>query len=205
MKTIVGLIVIVAMVLGTMVGCQTTPSEQGYRDLSVGPMTVSIPDDWQRPEDYEEFVEEVFTGFTEEERQIIQADVYGDKSEDAVTMLMTIDMVGSYELMDFTWRGWDIELEEMGMTAGEYSEMTQYGLVAGLTELTREVHRQLTIGGNEAWETTYTAKSEGEPVQVCVLIVFAPDDAGVLLMMVTQAKWAKFEGAWNTIRDSVRI
>ncbi len=205
MKTIVGLIVIVALVLGTMVGCQTTPSEQAYRDLSVGPMTVSMPDDWQRPGDYAELVEGAFTGFTEEERQAIQVDAYEDESEDAVILIMTIDMVESAELVGLTWRGWDIELGEMGVTAGELAEMVQFGLLVEFTELSRETHRQLTIGGHEAWETMYTAESEGESVQVCVLIDFAPDDIGVLLMMVKQAKWAQFEETWEEIRDSVRI
>jgi len=204
MKTTVGLIVIATMVLGTMVGCQATPTEQVYRDVSVGAMTVSIPDDWKKPEEYAELMEEIFTGFTEEERQAIQADAYEDKSEDAAIVIMTIDMVESYELMGLSWQGWDIALEELGMTAGEFAESAQWGLIAEFTELTREMHRQLTIGGNETWESTYTAKSEGEPVQVCVSIVFAPDDAGILLVVVTQAKWAEFEGTWNKIRDSVR-
>jgi hypothetical protein len=205
MKTIVGLIVISTMILGTMLGCQDTSTEQVYRDVSVGAMTVSIPDDWQRPEDYAEVIEGVFTGFTEEQRQAIDADAYVDKSENAIILIMTVDMVEAYELAGFSWQGWDIALQEMNMTAGEFAESAQWGLMAELTELTREIHRQLTIGGNEAWESTFTAKSEGEPMQICVLIVFASDDAGVLLIWVTQAKWAKFEETWNKIRDSVRI
>jgi hypothetical protein len=205
MKTIVGLIVVVTIVLGTMVGCQTTPSEQGYQDLSLGPMTVSIPDDWQRPEDYEGVLEELFINFSEEDKQVIQVDVYEDKSEDAFLFMERIDMVGVFELDGLTWRGWDIELEEVGKTTEDFAEMIQGNLTGGFTELTQEVHRQLTIGGREAWETTYTAEFEGEPVQVCFSVVFAPDDAGIVLMIVTQTKWSNSEDVWDTIKNSVRI
>lgn len=205
MKTTVGLTVMATIVLGTMVGCQTTPTEQVYRDVSVGRMTVSIPDDWKKPAEYAEVMEEIYSGFTEEEEQAIQADAYEDKSGDAAIVVMTIDMVESFELSGVSWQGWDIALEEMDMTAGEFAEMVQFGLIAEFTELTREIYRQLTIGGNETWETRYTAKSEGEPVHICILIVFAQDDVGLLLMTVTQAEWAKYKGTWTKIRDSVRI
>ncbi len=205
MKTIVGLIVMVTIVFGAMVGCDSTSSEPGYKDVTVGPMTVSVPDDWQRPADYAELMEEFFAAFTEEESQAVELDGYGDESEDVAIVLMTMDMVEMAESAGFSWRGWDIELEESGVTTEEFAEMAQGNLMAELTELSRETHRQLTIGGHEAWESTYTAKSEGESVQVCMMIVFAPDDMGMLLLIVSQDKWSESEEVWEEIRDSVQF
>lgn len=208
-KGAVFLAVAILMVVSLMLplGCATdTETEVTYKDLSVGPMTVSIPDDWQRPEDYEEFIEEFYAVYTAEERQAIQVDGYEDESEDAYIVPMTMDMVAMAESAGLTWRGWDIELGETGITAEDYAEMSQWALMAGFTELSRETHRQLTVGGHDAWETTYTGKAtEVEPVQICLLIVFPPDDSGVLLMVVKEDKWSKFEDVWDMIRDSVQF
>ena len=205
MKTIVGLMVVAVLVLGTVVGCDTTPSEQGHRDVSVGPMTLSVPDDWERPDDYAELTEELFTIFPEEEKEAIRVDFYGDEAEETILVPMTLDMAEYAELMGLTWRGWDIEMAEAGMTTEEYAEMAHWGLLTELTEISRETHRQLNIGGHEAWESTYTAELEGEPAQVCILIVFPPDGVGILLMMMPQDKWSGFEEVWETIVDSISI
>ena len=203
MKTIIGLVVMVALVAGVVVGCDTT-SELDYKDVTVGPMTLSIPGDWERPDDYSYVVADFSAAFTVEERQAIEIDAYGDAAEeDAYMMPATFDMVALTESADMVWTGWDVMLETMGVSAGEFAEILQWNIVAGFTELTRETHQQFTIGGYEAWETMYTGTLEGESVQICVLIVFPPDDVGMLVMVVKQGKWSKYEDIWDTIRDSV--
>ncbi len=205
MKTMIGLVVMVALVAG-VVGCDSTPSELDYKDVRVRVMTLSIPDDWERPDEYVSLVNDFYAAFTVEERQAIEIDAYGDVAkENAFLMPATFDMVALSESSDTVWPGWDITLETIGVSAGEFAEILQWNVVAGFTDLTRETHQQLTIGGYEAWETMYTGKSEGESVQICVLIVFPPDDIGVLVMAVKKGKWSKYEDIWETIRDSVEF
>ncbi len=201
MKTIVGLIVIVALALGTMVGCQTTSSEQVYRDVSVGPMTVSIPDDWERPEGFEEYVEDFYTFISDEDRQAIQINGYSDKSEEVCLVFITVDWVESTG----TWIGWDILLEAMDMSTDEYALMLQSGFLLDLEELNREKHHRLTIGGNETWETIYTGISQGESSKVCVLVVFAEYDVGLVMFMGKEAAVEEYEEVWETIRESVQF
>lgn len=76
MKPIVVLIVMAVMLSGVMVGCKASPEEEVYRDVSVGPMTVSIPSEWERPEEYEEIVEEATSEWEAEFVQTLQIDYY---------------------------------------------------------------------------------------------------------------------------------
>jgi hypothetical protein len=201
MKTVAGLVVIVVLVLVTVVGCDSTPSEQVYQDVLVGSMTARIPDDWERPEGFEEYVEDFYTYISDEDRQAIQINGYSDESEEVALVFITKDMVESTD----TWRGWDIELEEMNMSADEYALMLQSGFLLGLEELNREKHHRLTIGGNEASETIYTGISQGESSKVCVLVVFAECDVGLVMFGGKEADVEEFEGIWETVRDSVEF
>ncbi len=206
MKTIVGLIVIAVMLSGVVVGCeQATPGEETYTDVSVGPMTVSIPDDWERWEDYAEMVEDLASTIGTEMLPFAQVDGYEDQSEDVALLLLVLDMRGSYELEGIPWEGWDIMLEDAYMTKEYFAIILSSGFIGELQELSREVHRQVTIHGNEAWESQLTGNIEGVAARVNLLVVFAPDDMGVLAMATGEAERENFEEIWDEIRDSVEL
>ncbi len=204
-KTIVGLIVIAVMLSGVMVGCeQATPGEEVYTEVSVGPMTVSIPDDWER-EEHAEIVEYFASALGTDLPAYMQVDMYVDESEDVALILMLMDMRGLYELNDTPWEGWDIMLEDAYMTKEYFAIILSSGFIGELQELSREVHRQVTIHGNEAWESQLTGNIEGVAARVNLLVVFAPDDMGVLAMATGEAERENFEEIWDEIRDSVEL
>jgi hypothetical protein len=201
LKKILGLVVAVAMVAGVMAGCG--PSEPTYTGVTVGSMTVSIPDDWQRPEDYEDMLGSIINEST---AGWVEADVYEAKSGDFLILIESIDMVAYYELQNWGWRGWDAELEEAGMTKEDYVEYyIQSGLADGSAEITLVARQSLTIGGYESWESSFTADDGEDITHISVVVVFAPDDLGVLQLMLKEDDWAKFEDTWTTIRDSITI
>ena len=204
MRKIAFLLVVASMLLGVG-GCSSSPADVSYRDVSVGPMSVSIPDDWERPNDYEDLEEEVYTAFAGLGEEAVQLDAFGDKSDEVGIVLVMIDMAAIAESSGVAWRGWDIELEAAYMTKGEYAELTQTILIGEFTELTRETHQQLTLQGYEAWESLYTGESEGEPVQICILVVFIVDEWGMLYLVAPQDEWSQYQETWTTIRDSVDI
>ena len=188
-----------------MVGCQTTPSEQVYTDVSVGALTVSIPDDWERPDELDDLAGELYATISLMGEQTIQFDAFSGDSDDVALVLVMMDMVAIAESGGADWGGWDAELEEIYMTKEEYVEIIQGSLVGEFSELTRETHQQLTVQGHEAWESIYAAESEGDPVHICLLVVFTEDDLGMLILIVQQNKWSKHQENWTTIRDSVVI
>ena len=204
MKTIVGLIAIAVMVSGVMVGCGATPEEENYTEVSVGRMTVSIPDDWER-EEHAEIVEYFASALGTDLPAYMQVDMYVDESEDVALILMLMDMRGLYESHDTPWEGWDIMLEAVYMTKEDFAIISVAALIGEAEELSREVHHQVTIHGNEAWESQFTGDIEGEPGRVNLLVVFGEDDLGVLMMFVNEAKWGNFEANWDEIRDSVEL
>ena len=205
MKTIVGLIVIAVMLSGVVVGCEDTTGEEVYTEISVGRMTVSIPDDWERWEDYAEMVEDLASTIGTEMLPFAQVDGYEDQSEDVALLLLVLDMRGSYELEGIPWEGWDIMLEDAYMTKEYFAIILSSGFIGELQELSREVHRQVTIHGNEAWESQLTGNIEGVAARVNLLVVFAPDDMGVLAMATGEAERENFEEIWDEIRDSVEL
>lgn len=137
--------------------------------------------------------------------QTVQFDAFGADSDDVALVLLMMDMAAIAESSGADWRGWDIELEEAYMTKGEYVEIIQGSLVGEFSELTRETNQQLAVQGYEAWESLYDAESDGEPVQICLLVVFTEDELGMLILIVKQNKWSKYQENWTTIRDSVVI
>ena len=204
MRKIAFLLVVASMLLGVG-GCSSSPADVSYRDVSVGPMSVSIPDGWERPDEFEGLAEEFHAAFSGELGQAVQLDAFGDESEEVAIVLVMMDMAAIAESSGVAWRGWDIELEAAYMTKGEYAELTQTILIGEFTELTRETHQQLTVQGYEAWESSYTAESEGESVYVCILMVFTSDDLGMLFLVAPQDEWSQYQETWTTIRDSVDI
>lgn len=204
MKTIIGLIVIAVMLSGVVVGCEATTGEENYTEVSVGRMTVSIPDDWER-EEHAEIVEYFASALGTDLPAYMQVDMYVDESEDVALILMLMDMSGLYELQGVPWEGWDIMLEAVYMTKEDFAIISAAALIGEVEELSREVHRQVTIHGNEAWESQFTGNIEGEPARANLLVVFGEDDLGVLMMFVNEAKWGNFEANWDEIRDSVEL
>ncbi len=204
MKTIVGLVVIAVMLSGVVVGCEATTGEENYTEVSVGRMTVSIPDDWER-EEHAEIVEYFASALGTDLPAYMQVDMYVDESEDVALILMLMDMSGLYELQGVPWEGWDIMLEAVYMTKEDFAIISAAALIGEVEELSREVHRQVTIHGNEAWESQFTGNIEGEPARANLLVVFGEDDMGVLMMGVEEAKWGNFEEIWDEIRDSVEL
>lgn len=125
-------------------------------------------------------------------------------------MLVTMDVKRMYEESEgIPWEGWESALEAEGVTKEDvgmmWSNELLYRLMREVEELTEKVHRQLAVHGNEAWELQFTCKIEGEPGRVTWLMVFGEDDADILIMVVKEAKWDKFEGTWGKIRDSVQL
>ena len=206
MKTIVGLIVIAAMFSGVMVGCAAPPEEEVYQQVSVGPMTVSIPGDWERPKEYAEVKEAFTSALTPDLIQSMQIEIYAvPKSKDVLLSVIRWDQRQFSELQGTSWEGWESSLEAEGITKEEFVKIFSSGFIGKVEQLTIEVHRQLTIHGNEAWESQFTGKIKDKPTRINMLLIFAPDDMGILMMFVKEAAWGKFEGTWDKIRDSAEL
>lgn len=204
-KIIAGLLAIAVMVSGVMVGCEGTTGEVVYTEVSIGRMTVSIPDDWERPGEHAEIVEDFASYMVPELMPFIQLDAYVDQSEDVFLAPIVMDMKQLVELEGIPWEGWDIMLEAAYMTKEDYATMASVGFIGELEELSRKVHRQVTIHGNEAWESHFTGNMEGMATRANLLIIFGEDDMGILVMLVEQPKWGEFEAIWDEIRDSVEL
>jgi hypothetical protein len=200
LKRLLGLTIALALMLGLVVGCGGG-STSG--DITVGPMTVSLPDDWQRSGDYEDIISSVSGGGI---ATWIAADAYEDSSGDILIFIESIDMVAYYELQgNQSWQGWDIELEEADMTKEDYVAFMQTDLMGQSEDISLVTLQPLTVGGHESWESTFAATEDGEVTHICVVLVFAPDSLGVLQLMIAEADWAQFEDTWESIRDSVVI
>jgi hypothetical protein len=199
LKKLVSLVMVVTVLLGVMVGCSSEPA---YTEMTVGAMTLSIPADWQRPDEYEDILGSILTEDTE---GWIDADVYEDKGGNALLFMETIDMVGYYGLQNWSWQGWDIELSESDMTKEDYTDYIQSGLMAGAAEITPLSNQPMTISGYESWDSRFLADDGEDITHICVVIVFAPDNVGVLQLMVAEDDWAEFEDIWTTVRDSISI
>lgn len=202
MKRIAGLVIVVAMVLGVMTGC-TAPSEPVYRDLSVGPMTVNIPDDWQNPDNYSELMAEILGEYSSD---VLQADIYEDESDGVLLIVKTISMASYAEENGWEWGGWEAELAAVDMSSEEYAGYIQEGLMEGATNIALETTETFSLGGLEAWEFVASADdADGDLVKACVLVVFAEDDFGMLMIVVEEGKWGRYEATWDTIKNSVTM
>jgi hypothetical protein len=198
LKKLAGLVLVIALVLGLVVGC----GGSAYVDVSMGPMTVSIPNDWQRPDDYEDIIGSVSGGGTV---AWIEADAYEDKSGDSLIFIESIDMVAYYEAQGGGWQGWDAELEEADMTKEDYVEFVQSELISESEDISLVALQTLTIGGHESWESTFTADDGEDVTHICVVLIFTPDNVGLLQLITAEDNWAQFEDTWEAIKDSVVI
>jgi len=196
-KVMLSLAVIVVMLIGVIGGCTTSPKEETYRQVLVGAMTVSIPSEWEKArEEAEGIAEELGEGAT--------ADAYNNKSEDAILVLVLFDMVRSLESEGLSWESWEA-LEAEGMSKEDFVGLLATGFIGEVEQLTREVHRQLTIDGKEAWEQQFSCEIAGEPTKFTILCVFGADNVSLLTMFVKEPKWGEFEETWGKIRDSVKF
>ena len=150
MKILTGLLV--ALMLSVLVaGCQQTPTEVTYKGVSVGSMTVSVPTDWQRYHDSEEYIEETISGMGSDIAPYVQMDAYEDpKSQDFALSIMVQEMSKITEATGMTWEGWESALENSGMT----KESMLTGMAAafvgeGAEEVTQQETLQHTIHGCE--------------------------------------------------------
>ena len=166
-------------------------------------MTLSIPDDWQRSEEeYAEAEEEFLAAFTEEERQAVHFDAYGDESEDFTIALITMDMVEMSELGGLGWTGWEEAMETYDITKEDY--LASFGSVV-FGELTQTSSVPHTIHGKEAVEGQFEGMVEGVLSVVNVLLVFPENDLGWVMLLVEETSAVEFEDIWETIRDSVEF
>ncbi|MGD9116496.1 MAG: hypothetical protein PVJ61_04880 [Dehalococcoidia bacterium] len=205
MRTIVSLLVALTMVLGFAAGCQVTPPDTDYRSVSAGAMTVSIPQHWQRPPDYDELLAAFTKSFTEEELQYIELEGYGDEADEVMAVMMTVGMEEYYTELGLDWPGWEVALEEINMSGREYIEMLQFDLLGDSTDVAQETMRPMASLGYEAWEAIYTAEMDGEPVKICILIVLADNDVGTMVIILAEDGWDDFEAVWEVMRDSITI
>lgn len=206
MKMLTGFI-LALMILGSVAGCQQTPTEVTYKEVSIGSMRFSLPTDWQRPEAIEEIVEETISGMAPGMEQYVLVDAYEvPKSEDVAFLLMVMDMSKAYEAEGMVWEGWQSYLEGEGMTKEDMLPPFIAAMISeGAEEMTQQQILQHTIHGCEAVEGIVTFKLEGEPALVNLLLVFAENDLGVVVFMGEKSAWEEYEDAWHKIRDSVQF
>ena len=207
MKILTGLLVAL-MLLGSVAGCQQTTTEATYEEVSVGSMRLDIPTEWQRPEDIEEIVEDIKSGMGPEMEQYLHADGYEVPGffEDLGLLLMVMEMSKISESEGITWEGWAPALEAEGMTKEDFLPMIIAGFISeGAEEVTQQQVLQHTIHGCEALEAQVTCKIEGEPGIVNLLLVFAKNDLGVVIMLGEESACEKYEDTWYEIRDSVKF
>lgn len=206
MKILTGLLVTL-MLLGLLAGCQQTTKEVTYKEVSVGSMTLGIPTEWQRRDNIEELEEDAKSNMGPEMEQYIQVDGYEvPQSEDLAFLLMVLEMSKIIESEGMTWEDWTSLLEAEGMTEEDFIPLILGAFIsAGAQEVTQQQILQHTIHGCEAVEAQITHKEEGEPWIVNLLLVFAKNDLGVVVMLGEESACEKYEDTWHEIRDSVQF
>ena len=205
MKTKVICFAVVALLLiGGLVACQATPKEETYKRVSVERVTVSIPTDWQRSEGSTESVETIKSSWDPQLAQSIEMDFYEvPGSKEAIINIIQWDMAKHTELLGESWEGWEVSLEAEGFSKEDFADLLSSGFIGNIDALTRTVHQQLDIQGYEAWESQFTGEMEGESKWLSLLVVYAENDAVVVLLFVNEDVRAKYATTWNKIRDSV--
>ena len=207
MKILAGLLVAL-MLLGLVAGCQQTTTGVTYKEVAVGSMRVDIPTEWQRPENIEGILEDMKSGMGPEMEQYLHADGYGAPgfSEGFWLFLMVMEMSEISELEGIAWEGWTSLLEAEGMTKEDFIPIIIAGFISeGVEEVTQRQALQHTIHGCEAVEVQIACKLEGEPGIVNLLLVFAENDLGVVVMLGEESTCEKYEDTWYEIRDSVKF
>lgn len=207
MRILAGLL-IVLMLLGLVAGCQQTTTGVTCKEVSVGSMRVDIPTEWQRPENIEGILEGMRSAMEPEMEQYLHADGYGAPgfSEDFGFFLMVMEMSKISESEDIAWEGWTSMLEAEGMTKEDFIPIIVAGFISeGVEEVTQRQTLQHAIHGCEAVEAQIAYKLEGDPGIVNLLLVFAENDLGVVVMLGEENTCKEHEDTWYEIRDSVKF
>lgn len=205
MRTRAGLIAIIVMLLAVMVGCMVPAVEEEitYRLVSLGPMSVSIPVTLERSQ------ERLFGQSDADIPEGVRFKAYDSASNEIQFTLaeMDIEQMQGQESEDRPWEGWEA-MEEMGVTRGVVAaNLTLNNVLRGMGvwSVTRQVNRQLTVAGKEAWELQYRSTLLDEPVNFYFLVVLGDEYVWVILYSVKDDVWEKYDGTWDEIRDSVNL
>lgn len=200
MKTAASLIITCAILSGLLIGCRS--AEQVYRDAVVGEVEVQVPANWVQVMENEEYFDEGFANWVKNMGPEYEVEMYA-RTDNAYIFILVTDMVLVMESMDSSWQGWDNYFEAMGMTSEEFAESSEWHSEV-YTELRSETTKQLTIGGNEAWEFVYSSEYGGAPIYICTLTVFIPNNLALLVFQAKSYNWEQYEKVWEVIRDSVK-
>ena len=205
MKTVVGLILMVVVLSGIVVGCKSSQEKATYREVSLGRMMLSIPGDWKRPEQHVQMREQPSHVSGLDLGQAMQSDFYVlPESKDVLLELYVTDMERLFELQGSAWESWG-SLGADGVTKEQYSMTTSYRFASSLGEDARKMHRRLPINGIITWESRFSGQSKNIPVNINVLVIFANNHQGILVLTVNEANWKKFKGTWEEIMGSVKF
>lgn len=198
------LLLILSMIL---VGCQQTTTEVTYKEISVGNMVLNIPTEWIRPDEAEPIIEDTVGAMGEGVAEYCDADAYQDPELDEMALvLLVMRMKNIVEEQGMVWEGWESLLESQHITKEDYLSACIAGFITeGAEEITKTISRQHTIHGVESFEGHVTFKMEGEPGIAYLLVVFAENDLGILLLLGEKSICEKYEDTWNEIRDSVQF
>lgn len=169
-------------------------------------MTVSIPTEWQRPEDIDEFARDAVGTIGPEDEQYFPFDGYEPPAEDVALILAMTKMSELAESEGGTWEGWEAQMEAWGITTEEdFFAIIGTDLYQGAEEITQTLALRHTIHGNEAIEGQFECRLEGMPLIINILMVFAEYDFGAVMLVGEEASVAEYEDVWETIRDSVQF
>ena len=202
MRTRAGLLVMVVTLLLMMGGCMVPAVEEeiAYRLVSLGPLSVSIPMTLERSQrNLLDLSTDIPEGVT--------FNAYDSASDKVELTLAEMAMKQIQEFQGQSWEGWDAMAEQgvsKGMVAANLS-FTNILRGMGVWSATRQVNRQFTVNGMEAWELQYRSELVEKKVNYHFLFIFSDEYIWLLLYSVNQDAWDKYDGSWDVIRDSVKL
>ncbi len=208
-KTILSLPIIAVMLVGVIAGCEAQLKEVTYKEMPVGRMTMSIPSDWERADKrYADQVEGMYSSFLPEVRPAIQIGVCDVPNTRGIVLIFTVlDMRKFSEQLDAPWEGWESALEAAETTGEELATNYSSMFISSVKQPTNKVESQLTIHGNEVFQTQLTGRYGDVDVlsRINQLVVFGSDDLALLFFAVEEGKWQEYENIWYKIRDSLQF
>ena len=195
------------LVLGVLTGCQQTPTEVTYREVSIGNLKIDVPTDWQRPDNIEDMVDEVIDAMGSGTEQYVQVDGYeSSTSEDIYLVALVMEVGKMFEEEGMIWEDWDSLFEEGGMTKEGFLSLMSLGLLMeGAEELTQENIIQHTINDCEALESIITCMVDGKDAKAHILMILGDSNLGLIMLGGNMDDCEKFENSWKTMRDSVTL
>ena len=202
MRTRAGLIAIVIILLVVMGGCMVPVEEEiAYRPVSLGPLSVSIPRTLERSQ--ENLIEQLGTDIPEG----VTLDAYDSTSDKIALMLADMGIKQMMESQGESWEGWEA-LAEQGVTRGMIAVNLSLNNILrgmGVWSVTRQVNRQFSVNGKEAWELQYRSELVEKKVYFHFLFIFGDEQIWVVLYSVNEDARDKYNGSWDVIRDSVKL